>query len=663
MKTRIFGRVALAMLAALIIGITAASAIARTGTEQGPPLLITIRNIDQLLNDIERLMPAGPDSNVAQQMGMFRGMLQGTDWIDPDRSIVISMVNAGAETRWIALIPYRSANPNFQMAYSAIDGGDHYLTGFPPQPGVPISPSVKTRMLAASTTEADSGLLVEAAASDLLTMARPKIAAAFEQRDAAQPTPGGLSNQQAQAMLNDMITTFEQVETLRVGLDLAGDDLTIRFDIDALPNSFLAGLLIDRGEDTRLTAYTPEAPMTFRTRAYNVPGVMQLVGTGFGQVYRQMGIDFDELAEMTKNFTGEMAGGMQVAPEGMTYEMIYVLQPGVDGQEFITDAYLPWFERYNRHMAAFVARQTGQPQAPLYERTADSIVAGVKVIGVRTNYNAMLPPDEQGRGFMGGAGQIFETRLAAVGDLMLLTSDDAAMEKLIVQMRDVQKTPAEGPMAWFEMDLGALLDDLQAMVPPGSAGGAEWPQNLGRLTMRADMQAGRLTTRTRFAVDDLGKMGAAFAALAVQPGGSPAGAAAAAAPVSKGPRTAAADRRPRQEHPAYWYDRGGLQSAYGAYGSAAKSYRRAIALAPQYADAHFQLGVTYGELHQFEAAIQAMTRAIDLKADRGAYYYGRGRVYLLAGEEEQAMRDFMEAGFRGHPDARAYLKDAGVSLE
>ena len=58
-----------------------------------------------------------------------------------------------------------------------------------------------------------------------------------------------------------------------------------------------------------------------------------------------------------------------------------------------------------------------------------------------------------------------------------------------------------------------------------------------------------------------------------------------------------------------------------------------------------------------------MTRAIDLEAGQGAYYYGRGRVYLLADEEAQAMRDFMEAGFLGHPDALAYLRDAGVVLE
>ena len=94
-----------------------------------------------------------------------------------------------------------------------------------------------------------------------------------------------------------------------------------------------------------------------------------------------------------------------------------------------------------------------------------------------------------------------------------------------------------------------------------------------------------------------------------------------------------------------------------------QSFSKAITMAPHNADAHFQLGVAYGELRQFEAAIRAMTRAIDLDTNVSAYYYGRGRVYLLAGQEDLAMRDFMEAGFLGHRDARAYLQDAGVSLE
>jgi hypothetical protein len=44
----------------------------------------------------------------------------------------------------------------------------------------------------------------------------------------------------------------------------------------------------------------------------------------------------------------------------------------------------------------------------------------------------------------------------------------------------------------------------------------------------------------------------------------------------------------------------------------------------------------------------------------GAYFYGRGRVYLLAGDADLAMKDFMEAGFLGNEDARVYLQHAGV---
>jgi hypothetical protein len=664
MKTQMLKLVVLCMFAGWAIVLAPPAADAQGGADQGPQLLIKIRNIDRLLNDIERLMPAGPDANAAQQVAMFRGMLQGTDWIDPERSIVAGMLTRGSETNWVALIPYRAANANFHAAYSAIDGGDYYMTAFPPQPNFVVRPAFKDHLLNASVDDATRGLLVEAAASQLLAIARPKIEAAFEKKAAVQPPPSGqaaVSDQQAQAMFDDMLKTFEQVEIVRLGLDLSDNVFALQFDIDALPDTFLAGLLIDRGEDTRLTDYAADTPMKFRTRAYNVPGLMQLVGSGFGQVYRQMGIDFDELAEMTKSFTGEMVGGMQAAPNGLAYEMIYVFQPGVDGEDFIINTYLPWFERYNQQMAAFVAQQTGTPQMPLYERTADSLVAGVNVVGVKTNYHAMLPPGEQGRGIWAGRDQVFETRLASVGDLMFFASDDAAMENLITRAGGFENTPARGPMAWFEMDLESFVEDLRSMMPSGASSSA-WPANLGRLTMQADMQEGRLTTRTRFNIDDLSKLGGAFSALAAQSLGA-SGGAGADAPTPSSSGSTATDMRDPEARPDYWYDRGGLQSAYGAYAAAARSYQKAIALAPRYADAHFQLGVTYGELRQFEAAIKAMTRAIDLDADKGAYYYGRGRVYLLAGEEAQAMRDFMEAGFLGNPDARAYLSAAGVSLE
>lgn len=176
----------------------------------------------------------------------------------------------------------------------------------------------------------------------------------------------------------------------------------------------------------------------------------------------------------------------------------------------------------------------------------------------------------------------------------------------------------------------------------------------------ADALAGsNRTDETRLTVvDDRVKLGPAFNAPAAPKASASTGVSTAITPAP--PRS---EKRSPEDSPGYWYDRGGLQSAYGAYGAATRSFRKAITMAPRNADAYFQLGVAYGELRQFEAAVKAMTRAIDLDTDQSAYYYGRGRVYLLAGQGDLAMRDFMEAGFLGHPDARAYLQDAGVSLE
>ena len=107
-------------------------------------------------------------------------------------------------------------------------------------------------------------------------------------------------------------------------------------------------------------------------------------------------------------------------------------------------------------------------------------------------------------------------------------------------------------------------------------------------------------------------------------------------------------------------DRGGLLSAYGNYKGAVRCYQKALDLAPGLAEAHFQQGVAYGELGRFDAAVNAISRAIDRMPTNGAYFYGRARVYLLAGDEDLAMKDFMEAGFLGNDDARDYLRSAGV---
>jgi tetratricopeptide (TPR) repeat protein len=80
-----------------------------------------------------------------------------------------------------------------------------------------------------------------------------------------------------------------------------------------------------------------------------------------------------------------------------------------------------------------------------------------------------------------------------------------------------------------------------------------------------------------------------------------------------------------------------------------------VRLDPNLSDAHFQIGVAYGQLGDYAQALTAIKRAISLNPDRAVYYYGRGRIHLLAGDANTAVSDFKHAAALGDADARRYL--------
>ncbi len=632
-----------------------------------PVLLVKIHDIDQLLQDLESLTSSGEGTAVTSQTGMIKGMLQGTDWIDPARSLVAGMTYDGQATAWQVFVPFRRPNANFQGAYGAIAGDNYYVMGFPPSPETTLSAAQCDFFVQEANRPLEAAITVEVAAHDMLRQAEPQIKAALQ----GMAANAGAGNSQApftpedmQRTVHDFMKTLEQVQTLRVGLDADPEALQLLLDVKGLPESYLAGLLTDQKRDGRLAGYQPNYPMQFRSRAYNVPGVLQMLGASFGQMYSKMGFDFDELAGIAKGVTGEMAGGMAFDQNGMTFEMMYALHDAVNGEEYLANVYLPWFENYNRRMAALWEGQTGHPIDALYERTPDSRVAGHKVIGVRTRFPAMRPAGSQMP--LNAGLQDYQTRMTAVKGLILVASSDAAIARMIAQAEGLQATPAQGPLATFSMDLGAYLRGIQALMPD-SGPALNIPADIGHLTVQADMQGGELTTRTRVNVRDVQQVAELFTRLSAAgtapQGVAPSATADATAETVAVPEETTAPAPDVRDTPAYWMDRGGLLSAYGNYKGAVRCYQKALALAPGLSEAHFQKGVAYGELGRFDAAIDAISRAIERMPTNGAYFYGRARVYLLAGDEELAMKDFMEAGFLGNEDARAYLKRAGVDWE
>ena len=633
----------------------------QTITDAPPVVMIKLRNIDRLLQDLESLMPADTGANPSSQIAMIKGMLQGTDWIDPVRPLVAGMVYDGQRSSWLVFLPFQKPNDAFQRTYGAIAGEDYYLMRFPPAPDVPLPDAQREHLRSASLRGSEANIVVELAAHDALLQSEAQIEAALQNMTAGTVSNGEapLTQEETQRLVRDLVATFKQVQTLRFGLDLDPRNLLLLLDVQAMPESYLAGVLTDQQADQRLDGYRPDYPMQFRSRAYNVAGAMQMLGATFGQFYQKMGFNFDELAQISKGLTGEMVGGMDMDQGRMRFEMLYALHDTVDGNDYLDRVYLPWFEKYNQRMAAMMEKQTGQTVTPLYEPMPDTTIAGHKVIGVRTRFPAMNPAGAQMPAM--GALQDYQTRMTTVDGLILMASSDATITKMISQVSGLQNGAARGPLVEFSMDMGAYLSGLQSFMPEAGQTVAI-PADIGALTMRAEMQSGTLTTRTQVGVQDLQQMIGLMAALSSRM-------------TETQVETMAGDMTPRtvsetphtekpapdsKNTPAYWMDRGGLLAAYGNYTAAARCYQKAIDLAPDRAEAYFQLGVAYGEMGRLEAAVKAISQAIDRDPANGAYFYGRGRVYLLAGEENLAMKDFMEAGFLGNKDARNYLKHAGV---
>ena len=122
-------------------------------------------------------------------------------------------------------------------------------------------------------------------------------------------------------------------------------------------------------------------------------------------------------------------------------------------------------------------------------------------------------------------------------------------------------------------------------------------------------------------------------------------------------KTAGAQARPASVKNAdFWFDKGALCATYGNDQAAIKYFQKALALDPNRSDAVFEQGISYGQLGQFDKAVTLVDRAIEMDPENGLYHYGRGRVHLLAGNDELAEVDFQKAARLDDEDAQNYLE-------
>jgi Ca-activated chloride channel family protein len=92
------------------------------------------------------------------------------------------------------------------------------------------------------------------------------------------------------------------------------------------------------------------------------------------------------------------------------------------------------------------------------------------------------------------------------------------------------------------------------------------------------------------------------------------------------------------------YNAQGLESyKSGNYQDAVKSYKQAVKLKKDYAEAHDNLGDAYFQLKQYKQAIEAYKQALKYQPDFPTAYNNMGTAYFKLGEHKKAIEAFKEA--------------------
>lgn len=640
-----------------------ATAWAATENTGSLDLALKIGNLEDTLKQVEKLIPPDPENPMKSPSMMIRSMLQGTQWVDPERLIVLGVIMAEPNPEIAAIIPYAEPNSNFQSAYSATAAEDAYLIALPPGSRPEgVSETMQQALFAASNGQLRHALTLDVAVQSLLAKAGEKIQESIAKIGEIKPREGQpappVSEEAVTSAVKNLLDLLRQMERISESMDISGDVLRLTFNGKAADGSELAKLLV-RGEMlTLLDSYRPEEQINFRSGRYDYQGVLDLLDKLFGEIYAQLGVDIGSFAEIMDHFTGEMAGGMSVGEDGMRLEMISVLKPESRGVDFIEGIYLPWMRKYMQQMTEALEDQAKASETPAFTRTPDSTVAGRKVYGIQFKMPAMAgtAPGVQGMGMPPAAFE-YELRMVRDGDFFIIAPDDDRLAELLTMTLDFKEDVNAGSLFAVEMDWAAYLAGLSRMA--GIAMETKSLPETSKMTILTDMYDGRVDSVTAIRLSDI----RAFMAYSKQLAASGTGRAAPVPAVLPKPADATPQKRKKPvvvKDADYWTDQGALVAVYGNDAAAVKYYRKALALDPEKSDALFLLAMSHSALGNADIALENVNLAISLDSENGTYYYGRGRIYLLAGREEQALSDFRTAADLGNEDAQQYLMQQGL---
>jgi len=622
-------------------------------------LMVKISRLEKTLDIIDSI---GMDAAGQVSTGMIRDMLQGTDWVDPERSIIISLDNAGGRKFSAVLIPYSRKNPNFKQGFNAMDHDDYYIFSLPPGNTVYVPEAIEKEMARASKKGSSSVISISLAVSELVISNRDTISdlpdvMAQAQRQ-AKPGQVELTPQDLADVLEGFVKSAEQVKTLTFNIDLTELQFKGAVEVEAEKGSDLSKLFVSSGMTTRLGGYVPAEDITYRSRSYDVDNALDLVNEVFGNIYRKMGVDYEAMMAIGNSFTGESAGGLSYDTDNrIRFETMAVLKDEVDSKTFLDNVFLPWAMTYSQDLQKMMAEEFGTDVGPIFTRTQDSTVAGHRVVGLSARLLLSPMPSDEVKANIFESMMQYDNRIAVVGSLVLMAPDDTRMAQMIATAKSLRKKTSRGPLMTVEIDVARYLASLARFIPGHNIDPKSIP-DLGLMSIVTEVSKGRINTSTSMYLEDMQLMMSYIKWM--EPGAARVTGTPPSAPKKK--KKVRVEKKPPPpvvKDAAYWVDQGGLAATYGAYDTSIKYYKKALAMGSEKSRVYFNMGVAYGELGDYPQAMANLEKAIELKPENGNYYYARGRVYLLSGANDNAMLDFEHAAEAGSVDAQQYLEGEG----
>jgi len=188
-----------------------------------------------------------------------------------------------------------------------------------------------------------------------------------------------------------------------------------------------------------------------------------LVDSLFGKMYVQIGIDFENIASLGEHFTGETAGGMSFAEEGITFEMLASLKNKDTKGDFTEKVYIPWLMAYSQDLSRMMEKELQTKIDPLFARTPDSTVKGHKVAGAKFQFPIFPVPGDMEGSVQMSQMMNYSFRMTTVGDLALMAPDDQRLGELIDLATTMKPKPARGPLMQGTVDMSQYLNYLSSI--------------------------------------------------------------------------------------------------------------------------------------------------------------------------------------------------------